>query len=336
MAALWPQRVLILYEGAAEGGDFGGSFANGFRAHGCDVTLLPRSAAWREPFDLALAYGPFSADAGMFPVARCILGLPPERRPIFAWWLTEGVPVPWLPRWPVSLAARARLALDRLGVLRARAHRLRILGELQWLHAHGMPDVLAVTSFARAAYLERFGLRCAVIPLGYDPAYCGYDLGLPRDIDIAFVGSVGTGRRKRVLDRLTRSLHNLGINLSLHESLYGDARTRILNRTRILLNVLRAPQDFVGQRFLLAAANKALIISEPLLDPRPFVAGRHLVTAPLAQIVDRIVWYLAHEPERRAIAEAAHQLVTRDLTITGMIARILDRARQHYAVAGGH
>jgi len=208
--------VVILYEGAYEGGDFAGSFANGFRAHGCDVTLLPRSAAWREPFDLALAYGPFSADGGMLRLARRFLELPPARRPVFAWWLTEGLPAPWLPRWSVSLAGRARLGLDQLGLLRAHAHRLRILGELQWLHAHGLPNVLAVTSPARAAYLERFGLRCAVIPLGYDPAYFGRDLGLPRDIDVAFVGSVGTGRRKRVLGRLTRSLQRLGINLSVH------------------------------------------------------------------------------------------------------------------------
>lgn len=328
MAIAWPRRVLILYEGSHEGGDFGASFATGFRAHGCEVSLRPRSAVWHESFDLALGYGPFSAENSLLPVARRIRALPPQQRPVFAWWLTEGIPASWLPRWTVSLAGRARIFLDRLGLLRAHAHRLRIIGELQWLHAHGALDVLAVTSPTRAAYLEQFGLRSVVIPLGYDPACHGHDLSLRRDIDVAFLGSIGTGRRKRVFGALARALQHRGIRVSVQQSLYNAERTQFLNRTRVLLNVLRAPHDFVGQRFMLAAANKALLISEPLQDCRPFIAGRHLITAPVAALADRISWFLAHEPERGAMTETAYRFVTQDLTISAMTARILEYARR--------
>ena len=95
-----------------------------------------------------------------------------------------------------------------------------------------------------------------------------------------------------------------------------------------MLNVLRAPQDFVGQRFLLASANKSLVISEPLLDHEPFVPGQHLVIAPLEKIPDTIQYYLANENKRREIVDRAYQFVTSELTSVNSVGRILAKARQ--------
>jgi hypothetical protein len=239
-----------------------------------------------------------------------------------------------MPAALVEVASRLRVAVDGWPVGRradhwlARGHRLRIFGELRWVHSRGLLDVLAVTSASRAAYLQRRGFAPIVVPLGYHPAYYGEDLGLRRDIDVCFVGNVAAPRRRRLLAAVRDQLQRRGLALAVRDDLYGEARTRFLNRCRIMLNILRAPQDFVGQRFLLAAANKTLIVSEPVSDREPFEAGRHLVVAPLDRLGEAVVHYLSHEAERRAVVDEAHRLITRDLTVAQMTGRILARARR--------
>jgi spore maturation protein CgeB len=93
--------------------------------------------------------------------------------------------------------------------------------------------------------------------------------------------------------------------------------------------VLRAPQDFVGQRFLLAAANKTVVISEPVNDSLPFVPGKHMVVTQFDDLADKVAYYLKHEQERQALAENAYQFVSEELTSTNMVGRILTKAREH-------
>jgi hypothetical protein len=207
-----------------------------------------------------------------------------------------------------------------------RGHRLRIYGELSWLRKLGVLDVLAVTSESRANYLRRAGFRPIVVPLGYHQASYGTDLGLGRDIEVGFLGNLEASRRRRLLDRISRGLASQGLQISVQSDLYGKHRTHWLNRTRILLNILRASQDFVGQRFLLGAANKALVVSEPFPDHGPFVPGQHLVVEPPERIVDAIAFYAAEESRRRAIVERAYLFVTQDLAIERMVARIIEQA----------
>ena len=84
----------------------------------------------------------------------------------------------------------------------------------------------------------------------------------------------------------------------------------------------------MGQRFLLAAANKALTVSETLNDSEPFVPGRYIVVAPLERLVDTVSELLRDEPRRAAMAEDAHAFVMRELTVARMIGAILDESRQ--------
>jgi len=327
MSATEARSVLILYEGQGNGGDFGRSFAAGLRAHGYETLLLPRSADWEGAPDLVLAYGPFGAAGSMLPVARHLLRRG-ERRPRFIWWLTEGVPALWLPRWSVVLLGRARVWLDQAipshnGQVWARGHRLRICGELRRLQAQGVLDVLAVTSALRAAYLRRAGFEPVVVPLGYDADTYGCDLGVERDIDVCFVGKVDSRRRRVLLEREGTQLAKRGIRLTIATDLYGEARTHFLNRSKIMLNILRAPHDFVGQRLMLGAANQALVVSEPMLDIAPFVDGKHLVISPLATLAETIEYYLAHDSERSAIAMEAYRFVRTHLTIEQMIGKLL-------------
>lgn len=326
------ERILILYESEYPGGDFGLSMADGFRAHGCEVEFAPRQEPWREDYDLVLAYGPFGPKASMLFPGRALLARPPALRPVFVWWLTEGIPQPALPPALVLAASRFRVSFDQAPVfgrargLLERGHRLRILGELDWLRSRNLLDVLAVTSGSRAAYLERHGFQPITVSLGYHPCY-GTDLNLERDIDVTFLGSTVAPRRRAYLEQTVRALAARNIRVCFQGNLYGEERTRLLNRSKILLNILRAPQDFVGQRCLLAAANKALMISEPVTDTRPFCPGEHFVVAPVDRLAGTIEYYLAHSAERIQLAEQAYALATRELTVAGQVGLILRAAQ---------
>jgi glycosyltransferase involved in cell wall biosynthesis len=335
----WPHRILILTEVSAEGGDFGRSFAAGLRSQGCEVTFAERYAYWPNDFDLILAYGPFSIAGSMLPVGGRLLSLPADQRPKFVWWLTEGIPDRSIPQWLIDLLARARLRLDRsitsgysstrsMSQARwLRGHRLRVIGELKWFNRHHLLDVLVVTASVRAEYLRQHGLRPIVVPLGYDPDQYGRDLNLTRDMDVCFLGQVAPSRRLNLLTHLTRDLERRGISVSIHSTLYAVERTRFLNRSKIMLNILRAPHDYVGQRLLLGAANKALVVSEPMQDCAPLVAGQHLVVAPIDQLADTIEYYLKNEPARRSIVDDAYRFIQQEMPIERSMKPILDQAR---------
>jgi hypothetical protein len=89
-------------------------------------------------------------------------------------------------------------------------------------------------------------------------------LGLERDIDVLFLGDVRVARRRRALDFLQSSGINVTVAGSWEDPQYwGENRTKLLNRTKILLNIPRTAGDYSGLRMFLGAANGAVILSEP-------------------------------------------------------------------------
>jgi len=103
---------------------------------------------------------------------------------------------------------------------------------------------------------------------------------------------------------------------------WGEARARLLNRTRILLNLARFPGQLSGHRFLIGMGSGALVLSEPVYRPDPFVPGTHYVSAPmegLPAVIDRL---LADDEERRAIAERGRRFVCEELTMERSLGEI--------------
>jgi Glycosyl transferases group 1 len=332
-----PRNILLLHSDEEMSGEFDESFIGGLIACGCSVDYQPVWEPWQKTYEMVLGYGPFTPVQSMLPVARRILEIPLSKRPLFAWWLTENSPDPRWPAMLVDLAARLRIQMDCAlepystklpHFLRStffRGHRLRVFGELRWVQQQGVLDVFAVTSAARAAFYHRHGFNPVLAPLGYHPVY-GKDLGLNRDIPVAFLGNLDSPRRKRLLPPILRELQQHGIQVDFQTGLYGDERTRYLNRVQVLLTILRAPQDYVGQRFLLGAANKALVVTEPISNEEAFKADKHLVVAGLNSMADIILHYLANPEERKPIVERAYRFVTQELTIQQSVARILEQA----------
>ena len=130
--------------------------------------------------------------------------------------------------------------------------------------------------------------------------------------------------RKSALRRLRRAGVRIDVRGDYFDpALWGEPRTELLNRTKIMLSISRFPGTFGSKRFLIGMSCKALVVSDPLYDPAPFVPGVHFVEASVGDMPAAIEHYLTHEDERRAIAERGHDLVTSELTMERSVDELL-------------
>jgi hypothetical protein len=256
---------------------------------------------------------------------KALAGTPRRSRPFVVVWHSEPLPLP-----PSSGFSQQRLHLRELVKIALRDERatdpwtnLRLLC---WLATHGLPDLLVVTSQAAAETAALHGLRACVVPVGYDPVF-GEDLGVERDIDVLFLGALEVPRRRQALRALRRQGLTVDVCGSWHDPrFWGVQRTELLNRTRIMLNIQRTRGQFSGFRLLLGMANGALVLSEPIYRPEPFVDGVHFVSGSLDEIPALAARYLDDERARLRVAEEGHAFVTSSLTLEQSLTSIRELA----------
>ena len=346
----WPRDVAVLSEDRGFALELAEVIADGFRSHDCRVDVLNRTESWKRDYDFVLGYGPHTREGSLLPTALRLASYNKDKRPFFYWWFTESLPKIKLPTQFVRFAARLHSAgnlyitqspgartklwvrvLDRFFL--SRHFLLRIIGELHEFRSRGLLGGLAATASSKAAHLRRYGFDPVVAPVGYHPTFHGRDLGLQRDIDVGFLGRMNSKRRLHLFERVKRDLENRGIKISLPtDEVDGEERTRFLNRTKIILNILQTPYISDVLRSVFCAANKALVVSEPPADQEPFVPGRHMIAAPIEKLAETIEFYLSHEEHRQEIVEQAYRLVSEELTIHQMTGRILNHSRKLFPV----
>jgi hypothetical protein len=269
-------------------------------------------------------------NANWFPaVCERLRSLPKAKRPIILIWHTEPLPPPrsaGLPQPNLNLREIAKILLsDKLATdVYTNYFRLRTLTE------EGIPDLLVISTPGRQQFLAEHGLSSTYVPLGYHRAEHGYDMRIERDIDVLFLGALHITRRKM----LFKKLREKGIHLTAKGSwsdpeVWGENRTRLLNRAKIFLNLQRYPGELSGARLILGMANRTLVISEPIYKPGGFVPGKHFVSAMPDEMPRVISYYLNHDHEREKIARAGHALVTRELTMERSVSRILELIGNH-------
>lgn len=279
--------------------------------------------------DLLFLHGPY---APFLPLLEKINQR--SRRPKVIFWHTEGLPDLNLPWTAMRSGATLRSSISRWGgdrlpkTVHNRATRFRVLGDLIYAYRKGWIDLLADVSAVYAQRFNQHGLPTLFAPFGSHPAW-HQDMHLERDIDVLWMGKWGSQRRKNILQRLRQELQANGVNIYMADNvekpfIYGVERTRFLNRAKITLNLLRTWYDENSLRFCLAAPNRSLCMSEPLLNHVPhYQVGKHYISAPIDQLTDTILYYLKNEDERQAITTQAHALLTQELTMQKSISRIL-------------
>jgi len=294
------------------------------------VTQVQDGPLKLSPAEVVLVMG----NANWFPtICRQLATKPKSERPCMVIWHYEPLPppaasgLPW-PRLSLREIVKILLRDTRATDVYTNYFRLRSLARQQ------LPDLLVVSARGGCEFLAERGFVAHWVPLGYSPSQ-GYNMGLARDIDVLFIGALEIPRRKRLIAQLRRQ----GINLLAvgdwsDPSYWGENRTRILNRAKIILNLQRFPGQMSGQRLILGLANMALVISEPMYNPAPYVPGKHYISAPLAEIPALIRYYLAHEDERAAIASEGHRFVTQEVTLRRSVSCILKLIQEEVRIKG--
>ena len=266
-------------------------------------------------------------------------------------WTTEGFPDLRIPEALLRPASalrslaeyRARPKASTDGPLIPGLHRLRYRGDLQHAYSRGWLDVLTDISDVYARRYRSGGLPVEYAPFGSFPG--GYeDLGLTRDIDVLWMGKRATRRRSKMLDGLEHELDRRGIRMHVVDGVrrpfvFGEERTRLLNRSRITLNLLRTWYDENSMRFFLAAPNRSLFVSESLMPHVPDLKpGVHYVHGSPDLLPDLIERYLERDEERDAIVDHAYEAATAQLTlertarqILGSVERVRTTRRQRHS-----
>jgi hypothetical protein len=194
------------------------------------------------------------------------------------------------------------------------------LTQLALLRRHAPAfDRIVIDTQTRAEGALTAGLDVAVVPFGYHAAYAGA-LAAPaaeRDIDVLSLANVDRkARRYRLLSEIEATLRQSGVELAqVEQHTYGAARTKVLGRSRVVIDIHRVPDSHPLYRFILAAAAGAAMVTEPLERPEPLVPGVHYVEAATPRLGEATLELLADEPRRRRIVDAAQTLLAGELSL---------------------
>lgn len=289
-------------------------------------------------FDVVFTFGPHYGS--MFTLMQGLKKCAEQGNlPKFIWWMNENIPGFNHPRLN-SFLGKMRYFLDyllsklplflRKTPLAWIGHRYHIFHYLINGYKNGLIDTIVVTSDFKKERLQEMGIQCHYVPAGWGPSN---NLGklehLKRDIDVLWLGRNHTFslKRQRNIAKLEHDLKSRGINLlKITSGLNGEERTHVLNRSKILINLIRHKEDWTGHRLLLGSCNGAMIISEPMVDKKLFIHGEHIIFSPLSEFSNSIQHFLEQENERAQIAEKAHCFVHEQLTMRRCLERIFDCA----------
>jgi hypothetical protein len=187
-------------------------------------------------------------------------------------------------------------------------------------------DRVFTSALSRKKHIEQMGIPAEFVPVGWHPTWGQYQ-NLPRDIDIVFLGNIRKrgDHRARIIRTAQTQLAKKGYSITLTDrDCFGPARTELLNRTKILFDVVRAPWEIPGMRLLIGMSCGAMILSCGFAgDAGPYQAGVHFIEAGSEKLADTLVHYLKNEDQRRTIADAGRKLVTETLTMENSLRRIL-------------
>ena len=300
--------------------------------------------------DFIFSFGPYGR---FLDTPKLYSKLDKSNRPIFIHWNTEGIPdlrIPWpLVRFLSNIRSKYEYltesktsSVGRLltkwpfSFVKTRFIRYLYVGDYYFAYKKGWLDVFADSSAVYAQlYNRNNSLPTTTAAWGGTKRW--YDkMNLKRDIDVLWIGKRGSVRRSQLIDYVRDELkeHNVNMHVADGEEnpfIFGDKRTEYLNRAKITLNVTRTWYDDNYSRFSMAAPNRSLIVSEPLLPHcEAYQEGIHYISAPIEQLSEQILYFLKNDEEREAIVNNAYQLTTQELSFQNQIKKIMDIAIQKH------
>lgn len=297
--------------------------------------------------DLIFSYGPYGR---LYPLMSAMQQVRPFHNLVQIHWNTENIPPISLPCWLMRSFCQARVWFDLqqsrqddyliqnalppnslLQRINRRMTRFLNLGDYLMLAHSGLLGLLVDSSRLFTAYMQRLCLPVVYVPWGtMRSAYASLDL--ERDIDVLWLGKRRTRRRSRWIEIIRRQVEKQGKRMVVVDGVenpfvWGKKRTVLLNRTRLVINLLARNRcdNIFPYRFHIAAGNRAVVVSEPERAHNTcYTPGVDYIETPIEQMTEQLFYYLDHENERREIAENAYRLATGELTFARSVASILN------------
>ena len=154
-----------------------------------------------------------------------------------------------------------------------------------------------------------------VVTLPFEPRL-HRPLNLPKAFDVLFVGSPSPYRREW-LDHIRTRFH-------VHcPQVWEEEYVKVLNQSRIVLNLHYTPLPNTEHRVIEAMACGAFVLSEPLSQGNLFENGKEIVFFDRKNILDLIAFYLRDEDARERIASAGHARVVDNFSAVSRLGKIL-------------
>jgi hypothetical protein len=333
----------------AESDDISHSIQSEFERLGVQTENFLFTQTVPKNVDMVMTFAPWGR---FLPIAAQLGHFSRSNRPVFIHWSVEAPPNSSIP-WPLmKFIGDIRLGVDLLNDSRYilfkqmsckfpllwinnHFHRFRHLAEYCYAYQKGWLDLLFDTSAISVKFWRSHGLPAQYIPWGI-PRSWHEELNLERDIGVLWMGLRRNHHRSQVIDSVKREMAKRGISMYIADGIerpfiFGEERTNILNRSFITLNIqTERKKNILPMRFVVAAANRSLVLSETTLPHAPeLVEGDHYVSAPANLLVDRILYYLEHHQERQSIIERAYTLATIKLTMENSLKMILDKVEYY-------
>jgi hypothetical protein len=190
----------------------------------------------------------------------------------------------------------------------------------------GWLDHVFVSTVGKQRFLASRGIDSTFAPVGHHPGF-GEDRNLPRDVDVLFLGRLKKDNRRKRLEAILGEIEKRGARVMVVErGCHGEQRTALLNRTKIVLNLLKYPWDTPWMRWAMSSACGALVVSEPLSDPTPLVPGVHYVEAPFDQLPATVERLLARPQDALAMARHCAHLFRTQLSLRNSLETVLTSA----------
>lgn len=301
-----------------------------------------------EDVDYLLTFGPYNRILPIWQKNACIAM---NRRPVVIHWNTEGMPDLRIPPQIVRTLGAMRSKIGRMGYSDSLLDRLlysmrpvsnidqsskryRYHGDYDYAYRKGWLHVLSDSSHIYSQLRSKIGVPTLYAPWGASQRWYK-DLGLERDLDVLWMGTRGSERRSRIIDQVFSKLKSKGLKVYIADNeespfIFGEDRTRFLNRAKITLNITRTWYDDNFSRFTMACTNRSMVVSEPVLPHcTEFKKNVHYVAAKIEDLANTIVYYLEHEEERKQIIDNAYKLMMTELKFEKSLLKMFAAARQH-------
>jgi hypothetical protein len=223
----------------------------------------------------------------------------------------------------LSLRSTTQVDTSKSDVRRLLSYPLKQVRDVVQLWQNGLLDHIVVSVPSRKALLAQHGIPSKVVPVGYLPELGSFLPGLERDVDVLFLGRI-SARRRHLLNGIQSHLQrNRRVMRVVDSGCFGEERTLLLNRSKIILNLQKYPWEFPVIRLLMAMGCKTLVVSERATDPGPFVHGRHVIVRDAPELGEALIRYLEKDAERSRIVDEAHSFVTEHFTLASLLSDAL-------------